>query len=276
MAISAARPRPTAAFPGNGPIWSTTCAPRSAERGGDAPARRLIHGRRQGHRLRPERRRLLAERLPELELQVPEAGGIDPATLFAGGARPLWLEIGFGAGEHLAAQACAHPEVGLIGCEPYIAGVASLLARAERDGTANLRIVVDDARLLLRALPDGCLERVFVLFPDPWPKTRHHKRRIVNPATVAEFARLLAPAGELRLATDDMSYARAMLLALATRPELVWLAERPGDWRARPADAPPTRYEQKAQSAGRVCVHLRYRRRANHEKTLKRAPEGRI
>ncbi len=94
-------------------------------------------------------------------------------------------------------------------------------------------MVVDDARLLLHALPDACLERIFVLFPDPWPKTRHHKRRIVNPATAAEFARLLAPGGELRLATDDMGYARAMLLALAARPELVWLAERPADWRQR-------------------------------------------
>src|ERR671911_366610 len=105
-------------------------------------------------------------------------------------------------------------------CSRAIAGVASLVARAERGGLANLRLVVDDARLLLRALPDGCVERIFVLFPDPWPKTRHHKRRIVNPATVAEFARLLQVGGEVRLATDDMSYARAMLLALAACPEL--------------------------------------------------------
>jgi len=204
---------------------------------------------------------LLAERLPQIELRLPAAGQIDPGALFPGGARPLWLEIGFGAGEHMAAQAAAHPEVGLIGCEPYIAGVASLLARAERAGLANLRVVVDDARLLLAALPDGSLERIFVLFPDPWPKTRHHKRRIVNPATVAEFARLLAPGGELRLATDDMGYARAMLLALGGQPELVWLAERPVDWRERPDDAPPTRYEHKARAAGRACVYLRLRRR---------------
>lgn len=265
-----------AASRGSGPIWSTSCAPRSADRGGGAPVQRLIYGRRQGHRLRPERRRLLAERLPELELRVPEGGRIDPAALFPGGSRPLWLEIGFGAGEHLAAQAAAHPEVGLIGCEPYIAGVASLLARAERDGLVNLRVVVDDARLLLRALPDGCLERVFVLFPDPWPKTRHHKRRIVNPSTVAEFVRLLVPGGELRLATDDMSYARAMLIALATRPELVWCAKRPGDWRERPGDAPPTRYEKKALAAGRACIYLRHLRLADGEKTLKATAEGRI
>ncbi len=144
---------------------------------------------------------------------MPASGRIDPADLFPD-RRPLWLEIGFGGGEHLAEQAAAHPDRGLIGCEPYISGVARLLALAEAQGLTNLRIVVDDARLLLEALPDGCLERIFVLFPDPWPKARHHKRRIVNPATAAQFARLLQPGGELRLATDDMSYARAMLLAL--------------------------------------------------------------
>jgi tRNA (guanine-N7-)-methyltransferase len=220
---------------------------------------RLIYGRRRGHRLRPGRQRQLAERLPELQVSLPEAGQLDPAQLFPDRER-IWLEIGFGSGEHLAAQAAAHPEVGLIGCEPYLAGVASLLATAEREALDNLRLVVDDARMLLRALPEGCVERIFVLFPDPWPKTRHHKRRIVNPTTAAEFARLLAPAGELRLATDDMGYARAMLLALGARPELAWQAERPADWRERPADWPATRYEQKALASGRPCLYLRYRR----------------
>ncbi|MGH6921790.1 MAG: tRNA (guanosine(46)-N7)-methyltransferase TrmB [Geminicoccaceae bacterium] len=172
----------------------------------------------------------------------------------------MWLEIGFGGGEHLAAQAAAHPEVGLIGCEPYVDGVARLLARAEALDLENLRIVVDDARLLLQAPPDGCLERIFVLFPDPWPKTRHHKRRIVNPATAAQFARLLQPDGELRLATDDMGYARAMLLALLPVRDLAWLARGPSDWRVRAPDWPPTRYEEKAQSVGRRCVYLRFRR----------------
>jgi len=192
---------------------------------------------------------------------LPETGQLDPRALFPGRAR-LWLEIGFGGGEHLAAQAAAHPEVGLIGCEPYLAGVARLLALAESERLDNLRVVVDDARLLLGALPDACLERIFVLFPDPWPKARHHKRRIVNPRTAAEFARLLTPGGELRLATDEMGYARAMLLALKARPELVWQAERPADWRARTADWPATRYEQKALAAGRPCRYLRYRRAA--------------
>jgi tRNA (guanine-N7-)-methyltransferase len=247
--------------------------------------RRQIYGRRQGHRLRPERRRLLAELLPKLQLELPASGRLDPAALFPDRRQRLWLEIGFGAGEHLAAQAAAHPEVGLIGCEPYIAGVARLLAAAEGARLDNLRLVVDDARLLLHALPDACLERIFVLFPDPWPKTRHHKRRIVNPATAVEFARLLAPGGELRLATDDMGYARAMLLTLAARPELAWLAERPAEWRQRPADWPATRYEQKAAAAGRAAVYLRYRRQApgpqsgrssGREKALKSGAQGRI
>jgi tRNA (guanine-N7-)-methyltransferase len=221
--------------------------------------RRFVYGRRRSQRLRPGRRRLLDEQLPEVVLAVPDAGRIDPAGLFAD-RRPLWLEIGFGGGEHLAEQAAAHPDRGLIGCEPFISGVARLLALAEARALTNLRIVVDDARLLLDALPDGCLERIFVLFPDPWPKARHHKRRIVNVATAAQFARLLAPGGELRLATDDMGYARAMLLALLPVRELAWQARCPSDWRARPADWPATRYDDKAREAGRPCVFLRFRR----------------
>jgi tRNA (guanine-N7-)-methyltransferase len=221
--------------------------------------RRFVYGRRRSKRLRPGRQRLLAERLPEIQLELPPSGRIEPSTLFAD-RRPLWLEIGFGGGEHLVAQAAAHPERGLLGCEPYISGVARLLALAEAQDLANLRLVVDDARLLLEALPDACLERIFVLFPDPWPKARHHKRRIVNRATAAQFARLLQPGGELRLATDDMGYARAMLLALLPVRELVWQAERPADWRTRPADWPATRYEEKARSAGRRSVYLRFRR----------------
>jgi tRNA (guanine-N7-)-methyltransferase len=228
---------------------------------------RRIYGRRKGHRLRPGRQRLLDERLPDIALQVPESGRIDPASLFPGRSR-LWLEIGFGGGEHLAAQAAAHPDVGVIGCEPYLTGVARLLSMA---GTLdNVRVVVDDARLLLAALPSGSLERIFILFPDPWPKARHHKRRIVNPLTAAEFARLLVPGGELRLATDDMSYVRAMLVSLLPRPELDWLAAGPSDWRERPADWPPTRYEEKAKAAGKACVYLRFARLAGPEQNVKK------
>ena len=219
---------------------------------------RLVYGRRKGHRLRPGRQRLLEELLPKLQVNLPEGGPLEPASLFAHRPERVWLEIGFGGGEHLAAQAAAHPEVGLIGCEPFISGVARLLSLIETQGLTNIRLFTDDARLLMQALPDDCLERIFALFPDPWPKTRHHKRRIVNPQTAAEFVRLLRPGGELRLATDDMGYARAMLLALRARPELSWRAARPRDWRERPEDWPETRYERKARAAGARPVFLRF------------------
>ena len=201
----------------------------------------------------------------------PGTGALeDPRQLFDGHVEDVWLEIGFGGGEHLAWQAAAHRGIGFIGCEPYISGIARLLALADSEKLDNIRLVVDDARLLLRALPSGCLERIFVLFPDPWPKTRHHKRRIVSPASAAELARLLVPGGELRAATDDMGYARAMLLCLLARPELDWLASRPADWRERPPDWPPTRYEEKAKAAGRRCVYLRFTRRETPEQIMKK------
>ena len=140
--------------------------------------------------------------------------------------------------------------------------MARLLAEIEARGLENIRIVVDDARLLLEALPERTLDRIFVLFPDPWPKARHHKRRIVNPTTAAAFGRLLRAGGELRLATDDPGYQRVMLETLLARPEFDWRATQAADWRTRPADWPPTRYEQKARAAGRHPVFLTFERLA--------------
>jgi tRNA (guanine-N7-)-methyltransferase len=239
--------------------------------------RRLIYGRRKGHRLRPGRQRLLDEALPKLQVNLPEGGPLDPASLFAHRPERIWLEIGFGGGEHLAAQAAAHPEVGLIGCEPFVGGIARLLSLIQAQGLSNVRLFTDDARLLMQALPGASLERIFVLFPDPWPKTRHHKRRIVNAASAAEFARLLQANGEVRLATDDMSYARAMLLALRGHPGLQWQATRPADWRERTSDWPMTRYEDKALAASRTCVYLRFRQAPlEPQKALKPAAKERI
>lgn len=221
---------------------------------------RRIYGRRQSHRIRPARKRLLADRLPELQLHVPTDGEtIDVASLFNPRCSQHWLEIGFGGGEHLAQQAVACPDVGLIGCEPYVNGVARCLSLIG-DGS-NVRVVIDDARLLLKALPARSLDRIFVLFPDPWPKTRHHKRRIVNPETVADMARLLKPGAELRLASDIMDYARSMMLATLSNGSFDWLAERPSDWRQRSDDWPATRYEEKAIKAGRRPAFLRFRRK---------------
>lgn len=222
-----------------------------------APVQRRIYGRRQSHRIRPARKRLLEERLPDLRIHVPEDGSPIPlGEVQSTMCSQHWLEVGFGGGEHLAAQARANPDALLIGCEPYVNGVARLLSLT--DDVDNVRVVIDDARLLLKALPAASIDRIFVLFPDPWPKTRHHKRRIVNPETLSDMARLLKPGGELRLATDIMSYARPMLAAALADGRFDWLAERPVDWRVRPDDWPPTRYEDKARKAGRAPVFFRF------------------
>ena len=223
---------------------------------------RTLYGRRRGKKLRDGQQSLLDTLLPRLTLGLPpEPAKIDLVQAFGGALPPdgIWLEVGFGAGEHLVWQAKEHPGVGLIGCEPYINGVAKCLAHIEREGLENIRLFTDDARLVMSALPDQSLSRAFVLFPDPWPKSRHHKRRFVARANLDILARLMKPGAELRLATDDPSYLPWMVEHACTHPAFEWLAERPADWRGRPADWPPTRYETK-RIAG-VPVFLRFRRR---------------
>jgi tRNA (guanine-N7-)-methyltransferase len=194
--------------------------------------------------------------LPRVGFELNSCQPIDPLALFDWTPRALWLEIGFGGGEHLAAQAARQPDIGFLGVEPFVNGVAKLLGAIEAEQLANVRVLKDDARLLLDALPSGCLERAFILFPDPWPKLRHHKRRIVNRKTLAELARLVRPGGELRLATDDADYARWMLAAILAEPRFLWTAERAHDWREPPADWVSTRYEDKARRNGRRPVFL--------------------
>jgi tRNA (guanine-N7-)-methyltransferase len=223
--------------------------------------RRQIWGRRQGPRLRPGRQALLDTLLPRLTFELGGQGSLEPTLLFAGAPVDVWLEIGFGGGEHLAAMARAHPEVGLIGVEPFLNGVARLLSSIEEGQLANVRLLMDDARLLLGSLADRSIGRAFVLFPDPWPKLRHHKRRIVNPATVAALARVLKPGAGLRMATDDVDYGRAMLETVLADGRFDWPARSSRDWLERPVDWPPTRYEQKALAAGRRPVYLRFTRR---------------
>ena len=221
---------------------------------------RTLYGRRRGKKLRAGQEALLDTLLPRLLVEVPpEPQMIDLAALF-GGARDVWLEVGFGAGEHLVWQAEHHPDVGLIGCEPYINGVAKCLAHIERTSVTNVRLFTDDARFVMQALPPQSLGRAFVLFPDPWPKTRHHKRRFVQRSNLDVLARLLKPGAELRLATDDPSYLPWMVEHACLHPAFEWLAERPADWRGRPEDWPGTRYEQK-MLAGHKPVFLRLRRR---------------
>jgi tRNA (guanine-N7-)-methyltransferase len=220
------------------------------------------YGRRRGHRLRPGRRDRIERLLPAVRLAPPGPGGIvDLAAAFGAPPSDVWLEVGFGAGEHLAAQAKAHPGIAMVGCEPYVTGVASLLSIIESDGLANIRIFDDDARLLLGAFPEASIGRVFVLFPDPWPKRRHHKRRFIAPATLDALARVMEDGAELRFATDHMGYARWTLDHAIRHPAFAWLARRPGDWRRRPRDGFETRYERKAADHGLVSVHLGFRRR---------------
>lgn len=223
----------------------------------------MLYGRRRGRRLRPGRQRLLAERLPGISIALPAAGErLDPATLFAGDPGDIWLEIGFGAGEHLAWQAEHHPDVGLMGCEPFVTGVAKLLGEVAGRSLGNIRVLMDDARVLLSALPDRCIGRVFILFPDPWPKKRHHRRRIVGAETLRELGRVMRPGAELRVATDHIDYGRWILAHGLAEPAFEWLANRADDWRRRPGDWPETRYEAKAAAAGRKCLYFRFRRRS--------------
>jgi tRNA (guanine-N7-)-methyltransferase len=184
-------------------------------------------------------------------------GPIDLAALFPH-ARACALEVGFGGGEHLTAQARAHPDWGFIGCEPFLNGVAKLLGQIDGGRVANVRVHPDDARDVIARLPDASLSAIYVLFPDPWPKLRHHKRRFVQTATLDALARLLKRGGEFRLATDHTEYARWALAHLMGHKQFHWAAERASDWRARPDDWPATRYEQKALKAGRSCVYLRF------------------
>jgi tRNA (guanine-N7-)-methyltransferase len=230
----------------------------SSDAHSDAPRKqKLLYGRRKGPKLSAYQAGLLERLLPRIAL-TPQSG-IDPKAWFSPGAvREIWLEIGFGAGEHLAAQAAANTEIGLIGVEPYIAGMAKLLVRLAAQQLHNVRVYQSDARDIVDALPDASLDRVFVLFPDPWPKKRHHKRRFISVETLDRLARVMRPGAELRFATDDPGYLVWALERLTAHSCFRWRAEGPADWRTRPADWPETRYEAKAKQADRVCTYLRF------------------
>lgn len=228
--------------------------------GRDGQSPRRIHGRRKGHRLSARKRRLLEQALPPLRPDLTRPPPRPLGALFDPPADDVWLEIGFGAGEHLAWQARARPDNGFIGCEPYVNGVAALLGEIEQRGLANIRIHDGDARDVLDWLDGASIGRVFLLFPDPWPKTRHHKRRLVSPGTLASLARIMRPGADLRVATDIGDYARGTLQAVRGSEAFAWQADSPADWRARPDDWPATRYEQKALKEGRRACYLVFRR----------------
>jgi tRNA (guanine-N7-)-methyltransferase len=226
----------------------------------DPPFQRKLYGRRKGPKLSAHQAGLMQSLLPQLALQ--SAPGRDPKTYFDAPISDVWLEIGFGGGEHLLWQAQTHPDVGLIGAEPYVSGVAKLLSKlAAAGGGGNIRLYTEDARDIIAALPDGSIGRLFVLFPDPWPKMRHHKRRFIQMDMLDELARILREGAELRFATDDRSYLLWAMERLTVHPAFAWLAQSSADWRIRPPDWPATRYEAKALRQGRTCTYLRFLRR---------------
>jgi tRNA (guanine-N7-)-methyltransferase len=220
-----------------------------------APSFRF-YGRRKGRPLRARKRGLMETLLPRLRIDLPLPA--DPRALFPFRPEALWLEIGFGGGEHLAVQAARHPQTGFIGCEPFLNGIAGLLDPVERDKLNNVRIFPDDARLLLDVLPVGAVMRTFILFPDPWPKARHAGRRFINPENLARLARVMKPGAELRLATDDAQLKEWMAEQLAASKDFALVVQSPNP----PVDWVPTRYEQKARAAGRQPLYFLANRRA--------------
>jgi tRNA (guanine-N7-)-methyltransferase len=204
--------------------------------------RRKLYGRRKGPKLSAHQTELRRTLLEQVTFQVE----IPAFSQFSNNVREVWLEVGFGAGEHLYQLAAENPDVGLIGAEPYEMGVAKLLTKLANAPRPNVRIYEGDGRDIIAALPAASLSRFFLLFPDPWPKTRHHKRRFLQMEMLDELARVLKPGAELRFATDDKSYLPYALERLMAHPAFEWTAKGPRDWKVRPEGWPPTRYEAKA------------------------------
>jgi tRNA (guanine-N7-)-methyltransferase len=218
---------------------------------------RRLYGRSKGRPLRAAQSALIEELLPALS--VPVEGPIDSTSLF-GDARPLHLEIGFGAGEHLATRADMLPDHGFIGVEPFLNGVAAALGHVRDRHLANVRLHMGDALDVLERLPDASLRFVYLLHPDPWPKARHAKRRMINTGPLDLIAAKLEPGGEFRLGTDDPTYCRWAMMVMSGRRDFEWLAESAADFLTRPGGWPETRYEAKARREGREVWYFRYRR----------------
>ncbi len=230
----------------------------TAHKPGDPTTINRLYGRSSGHKLRKGQAELLETLLPAIE--VPAEGEVTSRGLF-GDERPLHLEIGFGSGEHLAHRADLLPDHGLIGAEPFINGVATMLGHVRDHGLANVRLHMGDALEVLRRVPNGALTMIYLLHPDPWPKARHSKRRMVNDGPVDLLAAKLKPGGELRLATDHPVYLEwALMVMQRHRHQFDWLVETPGDWLGYPGGWPETRYAAKARREGRAPHQFRYRR----------------
>jgi tRNA (guanine-N7-)-methyltransferase len=218
------------------------------------------YGRRKAKPLSARKERLIGELLPRLRLDLGTRPPSLLTALFAAQVDDAWLEIGFGSGEHLLWQAETHKDVGFIGCEPFVNGMGSLLGAIEARGIDTIRVHDGDAREVLAWLPDRSIGRVFLLFPDPWPKKRQLKRRLLSADTLGELARVLRPGGEFRFASDNGDYAAQALVLARQSGVFTWTAESAADWGERPNDWPETRYERKALSEGRKCTYLRFSR----------------
>lgn len=212
-------------------------------------------GRRRGRKPSARQAALLHDVLPKVGVDLGA-----PARLDGEAFAETWLEIGFGGGEHLIWQAERNPGVRLIGCEPFEDGVVKVLDAIDVAGFGNIALHMGDAREVLRWLPEASISRAFILFPDPWPKRKHQKRRLVNPRTLRLLARVMKTGGELRFGTDIGDYVRSGLEAFQQSTEFEWLAARPADWRIRPDDWPETRYEAKAEREGRRRYYFRFLR----------------
>ena len=230
----------------------------TAHKEGDPTTLNRLYGRSSGHKLRASQQSLVDQLLPAIS--VPEQGEVTAERLF-GDERPLHLEIGFGGGEHLAFRADLLPDHGFIGCEPFLNGVATALGHIRDQHLANVRLWRGDALDVVRRVPDNGLRFLYLLHPDPWPKARHAKRRMVNDGPVDLFAAKLESGAELRMATDDPTYLGWALMVMQRHSrQFDWLAERPADFLERPGGWPATRYEAKALREGRRAYYLRYRR----------------
>jgi tRNA (guanine-N7-)-methyltransferase len=217
-------------------------------------------GRRKGHKLRLHQADLIENLLPRLALDITQPGPHDLADLFDPPADDVRLEIGFGGGEHLIAEARAFPGTGFIGCEPYVNGMAKILTQIEAHNIGNIRLFAGDAAELLAWSPPCALARIDLIHPDPWPKRRHWKRRFVQDATVAAIARILEPDGEFRFVSDIDDYGAWTLKHVLRSADFDWTAERAADWRLPWADYTMTRYGMKAEREGRHAAYLRFRK----------------
>jgi tRNA (guanine-N7-)-methyltransferase len=232
----------------------------SSGRGAAAHSRGSFFGRRKGHKLRIHQADLIEHLLPRLSLDITGPRPPDLATLFVAPADGIRLEIGFGGGEHLIAEARAFPNIGFIGCEPYVNGMAKILTQIETHNVGNIRLFAGDATELLAWAPSGSLERIDLIHPDPWPKRRHWKRRFVQDATVAAMARVLKPQGEFRFVSDIDDYCAWTLAHLSRARDFAWTAERASDWQVPWTGYTMTRYGRKAEREGRRAAYLRFRR----------------